>query len=474
MKTLRDLNINLNEDIPISGLSCSSKLIEKNHCFIALQGLKSHGLDFVDEAVANGASCILHNKSNYDQKQKVPCFYIKNLHERQKDILLNFYNICEENLKFLMFTGTNGKTSTAHFTYQILQRANKDAILVGTLGIESRTSFQETNTTTPNLFELFEFISKETYLNDLYICIEASSHGLEQNRLIGLGVETRAILNIEKDHLDFHKNIESYVASKLKILNFPSQNKIILNGDCETSSSLINNELRDHDKCIISSTDRKADYFFSIVKIDKSSCMFKLTIDRKCIDLKVNFFQKYNIYNLIFAIAATNQIEKNTFLKKDIIESLILPKGRAKMITKKKKNILVDYAHNLGGMKAVIKSVSNIYDNLVIVYGCGGERDNSDRDRMMQFASNNSRKVIFTSDNSRSESFQSILDDSKKDHEYSNLIVESDRKQAIKLGLELIKENEILLILGKGHEEFQEIKGTKIPFNDQKVVEQIL
>ena len=202
--------------------------------------------------------------------------------------------------------------------------------------------------------------------------------------------------------------------------------------------------------------------------------MFKLTIDRKCIDLKVNFFQKYNIYNLIFAIAATNQIEKNTFLKKDIIESLILPKGRAKMITKKKKNILVDYAHNLGGMKAVIKSVSNIYDNLVIVYGCGGERDNSDRDRMMQFASNNSRKVIFTSDNSRSESFQSILDDSKKDHEYSNLIVESDRKQAIKLGLELIKENEILLILGKGHEEFQEIKGTKIPFNDQRVVEQIL
>ena len=138
---------------------------------------------------------------------------------------------------------TNGKTSTAYFSYQILLNTNKDALLAGTLGLESRTRFKETKNTTPNILELFEFISKEEYEDHLFICIEASSHGLEQNRLVGIDAETRAILNIEQDHLDFHKNIKNYIDSKLKILDFSSHNRIILNGDCETSASLINNEL---------------------------------------------------------------------------------------------------------------------------------------------------------------------------------------------------------------------------------------
>ena len=474
MKVLRDLDININEDIFISGLTCSSRLIKKDQCFIALQGLRSHGLDYIDEAISNGASCVLHNKENYNEQHKIPCFFIEDLFERQKKICLNFYNIREENLKFLIFTGTNGKTSTASFSYQILLKTNKDAVLAGTLGLESRTRFKETKNTTPNLFELFKFISEEKYEDDLFICIEASSHGLEQNRLIGIDAETRAILNIEQDHLDFHKNIQNYIGSKLKILDFSSHNKIILNGDCETCASLIDNELAEYEKCIVSNSNKKADYFFSIVKTNKNGCNFKLISNKRCIDLKVRFFQKHNIYNLVFAIACLDQIEKNIFFDKELIKSIDLPSGRAKIISKNSKNILIDYAHNFAGIKAIVNSVSNIYHDLIIVYGCGGERDSSERGKIMKFSCSNSRKVIFTSDNCRNESFQTILDDSRKDQEYGNLIVEEDRKQAIKCGLEDLKKDEILLILGKGHEEFQEIKGTKIPFNDQKVVEEIL
>ena len=474
MKVLRDLDININEDIFISGLTCSSRLIKKDQCFIALQGLRSHGLDYIDEAISNGASCVLHNKENYNEQHKIPCFFIEDLFERQKKICLNFYNIREENLKFLIFTGTNGKTSTASFSYQILLKTNKDAVLAGTLGLESRTRFKETKNTTPNLFELFEFISEEKYEDDLFICIEASSHGLEQNRLIGIDAETRAILNIEQDHLDFHKNIQNYIGSKLKILDFSSHNKIILNGDCETCASLIDNELAEYEKCIVSNSNKKADYFFSIVKTNKNGCNFKLMSNKRCIDLKVRFFQKHNIYNLVFAIACLDQIEKNIFFDKELIKSIDLPSGRAKIISKNGKNILIDYAHNFAGIKAIVNSVSNIYHDLIIVYGCGGERDSSERGKIMKFSCTNSRKVIFTSDNCRNESFKTILDDSRKDQEYGNLIVEEDRKQAIRSGLEDLKKDEILLILGKGHEEFQEIKGTKIPFNDQKVVEEIL
>ena len=474
MKVLRDLDINIDEDIFISGLTSSSRLVEKDQCFIALQGLRSHGIDYINDAIANGASCVLHNKKDYYEQHKIPCFFIEDLFERQKEICLNFYNICEENLKFLVFTGTNGKTSTAFFSYQILLKKNKDAVLAGTLGLESRARFKETGNTTPNLFELFEFISKEKYENELFICIEASSHGLEQNRLMGIDAETRAILNIEQDHLDFHKNIQNYIDSKLKILDFPSHNKIILNGDCETSASLIENELAEHDKCIISSTNKKADYFFSIDKTNKNGCDFKLIYSKKCLELSVKFFQKHNIYNLVFAIASLDQIEKNIFFDKEFIKSIDLPVGRAKIISKNNKNILIDYAHNFGGIRAIVNSVSNIYDDLIIVYGCGGERDSSEREKIMRFTCTNSRKVVFTSDNCRNESFQTILDDSRKDQEYSNLIVEPDRKQAIKNGIEALKEDEILLILGKGHEEFQEINGTKIPFNDQRVVEEIL
>ena len=474
MKVLRDLEIDINEDIFISGLSSSSKLIEKDQCFIALQGLRSHGIDYIDEAIANGASCILHNKKDYYEQHKIPCFFVEDLFERQKEIYLNFYNIREKNLKFLIFTGTNGKTSTAFFSYQILLKTNKDAVLAGTLGLESRTRFKRTRNTTPNLFELFEFISKEKYEDDLFICIEASSHGLDQNRLIGIGAETRAILNIEQDHLDFHKSIKNYIGSKLKILDFSSHNKPILNGDCETSASLIDNELVKHDICIVSSSNKKADYFYSINETNKDGCDFKLITNEKCMDLKVKFFQKHNVCNLVFAIACLDQLEKNIYFDRELIKSIDLPDGRAKLISKNNKNILVDYAHNFGGIKAIVNSVSNIYDDLIIVYGCGGERDSSEREKIMKFVCTNSRKVIFTSDNSRNESFQSILDDSRKDQEYSNLIIESDRKRAIKSGLEVIKEDEILLILGKGHEEFQEINGTKIPFNDQRVVEKML
>ena len=474
MKYLSDLKININADIFISGLACSSKLIKEDQCFVALQGLTSHGLDYIDEAIANGASCVLHNKRDYFKQHNIPCFFVEDLFEKQKEICLNFYDIQEKNLKFLIFTGTNGKTSTAYFSYQILLKSNKDAVLAGTLGIESKERFIETKTTTPDLFELFKFISKETYKKDLYICIEASSHSLEQNRLIGIKAETRAILNIAQDHLDFHKNIKNYISSKLKILNFPSNNRVILNGDCETSLSLIGKELKEYDKCFVSSSNKNSDYFYSIKKKDKNGCAFNIKTNDKCLDLKVRFFQQHNVCNLVFAIACLDQLKKNFLINRELIKSIKLPPGRAKTISKNNKNILIDYAHNLGGMEAIVKSFSNIYDNLIIVYGCGGGRDNSERESMMKFACNNSRKVIFTSDNSRNESFQSILDDSKKDQEYSNLIVEPDRKQAIKNGIEAIKENEILLILGKGHEEFQEINGTKLPFNDQRIVEKML
>jgi UDP-N-acetylmuramyl tripeptide synthase len=224
----------------------------------------------------------------------------------------------------------------------------------------------------------------------------------------------------------------------------------------------------------VSSSNKKADYFYSINETNKDGCDFKLITNEKCMDLKVKFFQKHNVCNLVFAIACLDQLEKNIFFDRELIKSIDLPAGRAKLISKNNKNILVDYAHNFGGIKAIVNSVSTIYDDLIIVYGCGGERDSSEREKIMKFVCTNSRKVIFTSDNSRNESFQSILDDSRKDQEYSNLIVESDRKRAIKSGLEVIKEDEILLILGKGHEEFQEINGTKIPFNDQRVVEKML
>ena len=474
MKVLSDLKINIYEDILISGLTCSSKQIEKNQCFIALQGLSSHGIDYIDEAINNGASCVLHNKRDYYGEHKIPCYFIEDLFERQKEICLNFYDINEEKLKFLIFTGTNGKTSTSFFSYQILLKSNKDAILAGTLGIESRTSFMKTKTTTPNLFELFEFISKEIYEDDLYICIEASSHGLEQNRLIGIEAEMRAILNIEQDHLDFHKNIQNYISAKLKILDFSSHNKIILNGDCEKSVSLIEGELKEYDKCIVSCSNYKADYFYTIHKTNEYGCDFELIIDKKCMDFRVNFFQEHNVCNLVFAIACLDQIQNDILFDKELIKTIELPPGRAKIISKNNKNILIDYAHNFGGIKAIVNSVLSIYDDLIVVYGCAGGRDVSEREKMMKFACTNSRKVIFTSDNSRNESFQSIIDDSIKDQEYSNLIIEPDRKEAIKNGIEAIRDNEILLILGKGHEEFLEINGTKIPFNDQKVVEQIL
>jgi UDP-N-acetylmuramyl tripeptide synthase len=189
----------------------------------------------------------------------------------------------------------------------------------------------------------------------------------------------------------------------------------------ETSASGINKELAEYDKAIVSRSDKKAEFYFVIDKTNKNGCNFKLISSDRSIELKVRFFQKHNIYNLVFAIACLDQIEKNIFFDKEVTKSIDLRYGRAKIISKNNKNILIDYAHNFGGIRAIVNSVSNIYHDLIIVYGCGGERDTYEREKIMKFTCTNSRKVIFTSDNCRNESFQSILDDSRKDQEYSNL-----------------------------------------------------
>ena len=308
-----------------------------------------------------------------------------------------------------------------------------------------------------------------------------SSHALDQKRIDKINwFYSLSIMNIRSDHLDYHLNIDAYIDSKFEIFRLNS------------SIKLIDEELLDHSKSYdfnnnysltsISNTNNFSDIFFNIEKLSLNKCIFSIQLNnppicqkhekRKKYKFSCKIFPEYNISNLVFAICSIgfdefseNEINDLSYLK--------LPKGRLELIQNIPANIIIDYAHNEHSFHTVLSSLKEFFENLIVVYGCGGNRDKSKRSKMLSIATEHCAQVIFTTDNSRSESFNNILADSKKGNDLDKVISIEDRKKAIIHGSELIKEKDCLLILGKGHEVTQDINGEIKHFSDHEVINEI-
>ena len=480
------LGIEFPQECKISSVTNTSKKIKKGSIFFGLQGTNEHGSNYALEALDIGASFVVHNDKNLQTNNK-RIFYIENLENKIIKFLDSFYGTNINNNNFFAFTGTNGKTSSAFLSHQLLTSMRYESIYIGTIGVKHNDKDLKTSlisNTTPDIFELYEIVNSfDLGIGSLNICIELSSHALDQQRLKGIDCfKSAAILNIENDHLDYHGNINSYKKAKFQIFKTNSLVRLIQEDLVRYKNEFKFLDNDNHKLISISSNNNSADIFFKIIDISIKEAEFCIHVNNslqgeeykkgKKYQFKCNLFPEFNITNLVFSICSIglNKFSENVI---NDLSFLKLPTGRSEFIKDISANVIVDYAHNEHAIKFFLNSIGKYFDNLIVVFGCGGNRDKEKRSKMLKNAIDASAKVIFTSDNVRNETFEKIFDDAKKGNRLDKVISIKDRKEAIIQGSKMITDKDCLVILGKGHEQYQEINGSLIKYSDFEVIDEI-
>ena len=489
------LGINFPKNININGVTNNSHNVKDGFVFFALDGLHAHGSKYISHAIELGASMVIHNDLEY-LSNKENIIYVEDLcifdsHTQKNKVFLfleEFYQLVDIQSKnnYFAFTGTNGKTSTAYLTHQMLVKSGYESIYIGTLG--TKYNNEEINKsisskTTPDIFEFFKIFSFYNFNDSVSVCIEISSHALSQERLKGISFyNSAALLNIGTDHLDYHGSLKEYTDIKFQIFN-PSSPLMLINEDLAPHKDkyeyLKNSK---HQLTTISKKNKSADIYYEIVSIDKEQSLFNIIINNPPIGyfpsynqkykFSCNLFPEFNIENLVFGICSIGFADFSQ-IKINDLNYLTLPKGRTELINNIPANVIIDFAHNAEGIELFLLSIKNYFKKIVVVFGCGGDRDKLKRPKMMKAAIGNASKIIFTSDNSRSESFNSIFNDALKGNDHEKVISIEDRREAIIQGSKLIGKDDCLVILGKGHEVTQEVSGKKVFFSDHGVINEI-
>ena len=440
----------------------NSKLIKNGQIFIAIKGNTVDGHDYIEEAIKNGASKIV---GELNLNLNIPYEKVDDTKEYLNNILVKEYSDIINKLKIIGVTGTNGKTTSCYLTYQMLQKLNKNVAYLGTIGYYHDNDYIELNNTTPDILTLYKLLIKAVEENVEYLVMEVSSHALAFKRISGLKFIAGAFTNLTEDHLDYHKTMEAYLNEKLKLINYLKDDAtIILNSDDESSEKFKN--FKNY-----KTFGMNGDYKIEKYEILPDHTNLEFSYNEKKYNVKTNLTSKFNIYNYLTCLGILNSIG---FSIEDIInitKEVYPPKGRCETYKVGNGYAVVDYAHTPDAVEKVITAYNELKKNKVItIVGCGGDRDPIKRPIMGNIATTLSNYVIFTNDNPRTEDPKKIMKDIIKDNKSTNYEVIYDRYEAIIKGIEMLDKDDILLVLGKGHEDYQIIGREKIHFDDAEVI----
>ena len=440
-------------------IKIDSRKVKNGDTFIALRGINNDGHKYVNESIENGATAVIVEEGNY----LVNTILVKDTKEYLKEYLENNYYDEIKKLKLIGMTGTNGKTTTCYLIYQALNKLNMKCAYIGTLGFYLIDEERTLNNTTPSLYDLYEMLLECVEKGYEYVVMEVSSQGLSTGRVDTLIFDYVIFSNLTQDHLDYHGTIDNYVLEKQKLFNMTNNSFAIINNDDKYKDYFI----LDNKNITYGKTSK--DYKISDIKSTIKGSSFKLNDE----EYFTKLIGEYNIYNVTVVIILLKLLNMENI--NEVISNLDSPNGRMDMIHYKDNTIIIDYAHTPDAVEKIITNVSKLPHNKIItLVGCGGNRDKTKRSIMGDIATKYSDYVIFTSDNPRYEKPKSILKDivCKLDTKNYKIIVK--REKAIKKSIQMLSKNDILLLLGKGHEDYQVIKGKKIPFSDkQKVIKHL-
>lgn len=444
-------------------IKIDSRKIKEGDTFVALRGSTVDGHSFIDKAIQNGAAKVVVEE---DVNCSVPKLIVNDTNEWLTDYISSTYSKDVNSMKILGVTGTNGKTTTAYLTYQILNKLGKKTAYIGTIGFYiPGEDIVELPNTTPNILDLYELLLTAKSKKCEVVIMEVSSHALDQKRVQGIEFSVGAFTNLTQDHLDYHKTMENYLEAKLLFLK-QLNGKMIVNVDDSYSKYW----LESYNDCVTLGKEGK-EYKINSYSDTNKGTLLDVDILGKNYKIETNLRSSFNVYNYLTALAFAHNIGYSVDEIIDVTKDIYPPKGRCEQIRVGKGEAVVDYAHTPDAVEKIIDAFNATARGKVItLVGCGGDRDPKKRPIMGNIAATKSDYVIFTSDNPRTEDPQKIMDDILAGVKTSNYEVELDRRKAIVKALDLIQDGDVVLLLGKGHEDYQILGHEKVHFDDAEEV----
>lgn len=463
------------EETEISGVAIDSRKVTKGGLFVAMKGTQVDGHKFIPKAIELGAAAILCENLPDNLEEGVAYVVVPDTEDIVGEVATRFYGNPSEKLKLVGVTGTNGKTTIATLLYNMFRKFGHKCGLLSTVCNYIEEEAIPADHTTPDPIELNELLARMVEAGCEYAFMECSSHAIAQKRIGGLKFAGGIFTNLTRDHLDYHKTFENYRNAKKAFFDgLPKSAFAITNADDRNGLVMTQNT-----KAVVKtySTRSAADFKARILE-----CHFEgmyLEIDNR--EVGVQFIGKFNVSNLLAVYGAAVMLGKHPEDILLVMSTLHSVSGRLEPIhSPEGYTAVVDYAHTPDALENVLNAIHEVLNGkgqVITVCGAGGNRDKGKRPLMAQEAVKQSDKVIFTSDNPRFEEPQDIIDDmlaGLNDHQKRKVLTIVDRKEAIRTACMLAGKGDVVLIAGKGHEDYQEVKGVKHHFDDKEVVKEIM
>jgi len=474
LQSVEPLETNGSLSTEITSICYDSRKAEPGALFVAVPGHKVDGVEYVTEAVSRGAAAVV-SENKLDLGSQVAAIQVSDARLALAQLSAHFYGKVSELMKVVGITGTNGKTTTSYMVRAILRAAGRMPGLLGTVAYEIGSRTLPASRTTPEAPEIHRFFKQMKESGCDSVVMEVSSHALALKRIHGIDFDICIFTNLTQDHLDYHKDMETYFCVKAELFKKPGHLAIVNIDDpwgkklvdfCGTSNDLIT--------CGFSP---KADVRAFDEKVDLNGTSFRLTSPWGDGQIHLNLLGRFNIYNALAAIAVGGALRIPMAVMEEALQNLSYVPGRLQLVpNRKNKKVFVDYAHTDDALRNVLSTLREICPGkLFVVFGCGGNRDKGKRLLMGQVADEFADYSILTADNPRDEDATAIaLEIAEGFSGFDHFEIEIDRRTAIEKALQKLGKKDILLVAGKGHETYQESKGTIIPFDDRETIMEIL
>ena len=475
LKNIKPIDIQGNSDANITGVNIDSRRIEKGHLFVAIKGTQTDGHKYIPKALELGAVAVLCEDMPAEKQEGVTYIQVESTESAVGPVATLFYGDPSSKLKLVGVTGTNGKTTIATLLYNMFRKFGHKCGLLSTVCNYIEGEAIPTDHTTPDPIELNQLLGRMVDAGCEYAFMECSSHAIQQQRIGGLKFAGGLFTNLTRDHLDYHKTFENYRDAKKMFFDGLGKDAFaITNADDKNGMFMVQNckaQVKTY------STRSMADFKARIIE-----CHFEgmyLEIDGR--EVGVQFIGKFNVSNLLAVYGAAIMLGKQPEDILVIMSTLKSVSGRLEPVhSPEGVTAIVDYAHTPDALENVLNAIHEVLDGkggqIITVCGAGGNRDKGKRPLMAQEAVKQSDKVIITSDNPRFEEPQDIINDmlaGLNAQQMKKVLSIADRREAIRTAAMLAQKGDVILIAGKGHEDYQEIKGVKHHFDDKEVVREV-
>lgn len=473
IENLTDKVITGDTNIDINKIEYNSQKIEQNDIFVAIKGYKEDGNDYIKEAVEKGAVCIV-TEDNLDAS-KLPNITIVRVQNSRIALSLlasKYYDFPARKLKLIGITGTKGKTTTAYMIRDILNASGKKTGMIGTIYNTYGNVCIEASRTSPESLDLQKLLKDMVDAQMEYVVMEVSSHSLVLDRVYGLHFAIGIFTNLSQEHLDFHETMDNYLLAKSKL--FEMCDFALVNGD-----DIHTPRLKKMIKCKTATfgLDNAVNITASDVRINNNNVEFKMYVNKMLETIVINIPGRFTVYNALAAIGTCSLLGAQMDAILLALSNIKVP-GRSEIIDVQKTfTVMVDYAHNPSSLEAILSSIKKyVKGRIICVFGCGGNRDKEKRPMMGEISGRLADFTVITTDNPRNEDpsiiMKEIEDGVKKTKGLYKII--ENRKDAIAFAMRIAWKNDLVLIAGKGHETYQELKnGKRIDFDERKVVKDI-